>query len=97
MQGIGPIDIVGIASGWFIWIFVLGSMMWRWHVKLPQARRALEAAPDSPRKERDLRRIDLQLGHFWAKRAGKVIFVLILLLMLASTLTMSLVPLFSPR
>ncbi len=91
---IGPFEIVGIGLGWFIWISVFAPLMWRWHVRLPRARRALETESDSRRKQRELRRIDLQLAHFGARWSGKVVFVTITLIMLVSTLTIFLIPMF---
>lgn len=91
-RGIGLAEIAAVGSGWFIWLFLVGPMMWRWHVQLPRARRALEAEPDGPHKERELRRIDLQLGHYWAQRSGKTVFIVIVLLMLASTLAIFVLP-----
>jgi len=91
---IGPFQIAGIGLGWFLWISMFAPFMWRWHVSLPRAHRALEAEPDSCRKRRDLRRINLQLAHFGARRSGKVVFVVITLIMLVSTLMIFLIPMF---
>jgi len=89
---VGPFEIAGIGLGWFIWISVFAPLMWRWHVRLPRARRALETESDSHRKQRNLRRIDLQLAHFGARRSGKVVFVAVTFIMLVSTLTIFLIP-----
>lgn len=67
--------IIDFAFIWFIWAVTLAPMMWRLHVRLPRSRRLIEDQPDSPRKERELRRIDTQLNHAWASRKGLVKFV----------------------
>jgi len=91
---VGPFEIAAIGVGWFIWGTVFLPLMWRWHVQLPRARRALEAEPDSRRKQRELRHIDLQLAHFGARRSGKIVVVASTLIMLASTLMIFLIPIF---
>ena len=91
---IGPFEIAAIGLGWFLWVSMVTPLMWRWHVRLPQARRALETEPDSRLKQRELRRIDLQLAHFGARRRGKVVVAAITLILLAATLMVFLIPVF---
>lgn len=87
-----PIELVTLGFAWFAWLSWLAPLMWRLHVRLPQVRRVLESEPDSPHKQRDLRRIDLQLDHVAARRSLTVAFVAATLALLGLTVLFILVP-----
>jgi len=80
--------LIDFAFIWFLWAVTAAPMMWRLHVRLPRARRRVEAERDSARKERDLRRIDLQLSHAWASRKSLIAFVTLSSVLLVCTVTL---------
>ena len=86
--------IIDFAFIWFIWAIILAPMMWRLHVRLPRSRQLAEDQPDSPRKERDLRRIDMQLNHAWASRKGLVKFFVLTSVLFLCTLVIVLLKVF---